>query len=135
MALANIVLENNCKTATVGGAPYLMPILEEELLKVGVMPVYAYSERQVESITLEGGTTKKIMYYLNTKVLLKPLAFSQVLMNEISLMGILNKKIAPIKNRDFYNVFKYYQIQILYVYLFFSFSIELFLFFKYSIIF
>lgn len=57
-ALADIALENNCKVAMIGGAPYLMAILEEELNKVGINPVYAYSERNVVSETLQDGSTK-----------------------------------------------------------------------------
>ena len=57
-ALADIALENNCKMAMIGGAPYLMAMLEEELNKVGINPVYAYSERNVVSVTLEDGSTK-----------------------------------------------------------------------------
>lgn len=58
MALADIALENNCRIAMIGGAPYLMAALEDELNKVGIKPVYAYSERNVVSETLEDGSTK-----------------------------------------------------------------------------
>lgn len=49
--------------AMIGGAPYLMAELEKELYKVGVTPIYSYSDRiSVETITDSGETIKTSVF-------------------------------------------------------------------------
>ena len=43
----------------IGGAPYLMGALEVALKKVGIQPVYSFSERVSKEVVLEDGTTQK----------------------------------------------------------------------------
>lgn len=44
-ALANIAKQHDVKFALIGGAPYLMSMLEQELVSVGITPLYAFSKR------------------------------------------------------------------------------------------
>jgi len=43
----------------IGGAPYLMAPLEEELKKAGLKPLYAFSKRTVEEVLRPDGTVEK----------------------------------------------------------------------------
>ncbi|MEM4976628.1 MAG: hypothetical protein QXT64_04815 [Desulfurococcaceae archaeon] len=43
----------------IGGAPYLMAPLEEELKKSGFKPLYAFSKRTVEEVLRPDGTVEK----------------------------------------------------------------------------
>jgi len=60
-ALANVVskFENHRGSVMIGGAPYLMPYLEDALSEVGCRAVYAFSLRESVEETLEDGTTIK----------------------------------------------------------------------------
>lgn len=49
-----------CKRAMIGGAPYLMPALEQELRRVGIQPVYAFSKRVSIDQPQPDGSVKKI---------------------------------------------------------------------------
>jgi hypothetical protein len=44
----------------IGGAPYLMPALEQELRRVGIQPVYAFSKRISIDQPQPDGRIKKI---------------------------------------------------------------------------
>ena len=57
--LAAIAANLGVKAAMIGGAPYLMGPLHNELEAVGIVPLYAYSERIVEEVVKEDGTTEK----------------------------------------------------------------------------
>ena len=46
--------------ALVGGAPYLMGPLEEQLRQVGIIPIYAFSERVSEEVISPDGEVTKI---------------------------------------------------------------------------
>lgn len=46
--------------AMIGGAPYLMSALENYLNEMGIVPVYAYSERISEERHLEDGSVQKV---------------------------------------------------------------------------
>lgn len=50
---------SGCKSAMIGGASYLMPILERELLSVGIRPLYSFTERRAIEKTLPDGTVEK----------------------------------------------------------------------------
>ncbi|MEM2498229.1 MAG: hypothetical protein QXR81_07640 [Candidatus Nezhaarchaeales archaeon] len=45
--------------AMIGGAPYLMRPLEEELIKAGVKPLYAFSKRITSELRKPDGTVEK----------------------------------------------------------------------------
>lgn len=49
----------SCKTAMIGGAPYLMGALEAALRKIGVKPVYAFSIRESVEKVMPDGTVQK----------------------------------------------------------------------------
>lgn len=49
--------------AMIGGAGYLMPALEDALLKVGVKPLHAFTQRVVEeSVGTDGAVTKTAVF-------------------------------------------------------------------------
>jgi len=49
--------------AMIGGAPYLMPRLESALLRVGIEPLYAFSERvSEEEVSLDGSVRKVTVF-------------------------------------------------------------------------
>ena len=60
-ALANVVaqFENYTGRVMIGGAPYLMPYLEDAIIDIGCTPVYAFTVRDSVEETLEDGTTIK----------------------------------------------------------------------------
>ena len=47
-----------CNRVMIGGAPFLMPSLTRELLKVGKIPVCAFSRRVVEEVHDKGDVIK-----------------------------------------------------------------------------
>jgi len=55
----------------IGGAPYLMAPLEQKLKRDGMIPVYAFSKREVEETKLPDGSVEK-------KIVFKHLGFIQV---------------------------------------------------------
>ena len=57
--IAEIATEYNVKSAMIGGAPYLMSALEQALMRKGIEPVYAFSERISMEQTLEDGSVVK----------------------------------------------------------------------------
>ncbi len=58
--LAYIAVKNGAYRTMIGGAPYLMGSLERELSKIGVVPVYAFSERRsVEEVDKKTGKVVK----------------------------------------------------------------------------
>lgn len=62
-ALAAVAVDAGAVGAMVGGAPYLMSALERALKKVGVRPLYAFSERvSLEETQLDGSTKKSTVF-------------------------------------------------------------------------
>jgi hypothetical protein len=62
-SLAASARQSGCKKAMIGGAPYLMSALEAALIKVGVTPVYAYSDRvSVETRNTDGTVSKSTVF-------------------------------------------------------------------------
>lgn len=57
--VAAIAKGSSCSKAMIGGAPFFMSALERQLLKVGVTPLYAFSERVSIEESLPDGTVKK----------------------------------------------------------------------------
>lgn len=57
--LTAIAVNLGAKAAMIGGAPYLMGPLHAALEAAGVVPLYAYSERVVDEVVKEDGTTEK----------------------------------------------------------------------------
>ena len=47
------------KFAMIGGAPYLMPELEKSLRRVGITPLYSFSERVSEEVHQADGSVTK----------------------------------------------------------------------------
>lgn len=44
--LARIAAQHSAEGAIIGGAPYFMPYLEKELLRLNIIPMYSFSIRQ-----------------------------------------------------------------------------------------
>lgn len=57
--IADIASKNGCKKAMIGGAPYLMPRLENALLSRGIDPLYAFSKRVVQEQKMPDGSVVK----------------------------------------------------------------------------
>lgn len=58
--LAYMAKEDGYKVAMIGGAPYFMSILEQELKKQGIKPVYAFQLRESEEVELPDGSVRKV---------------------------------------------------------------------------
>ena len=58
-ALALAAFAEGCEAAMIGGAPYLMPVLEAALLEAGVLPLYAFSRRESVDVPQEDGSVRK----------------------------------------------------------------------------
>lgn len=59
--------------AMIGGAPYLMAPLERELMRRGVAPVYALSDRVSEEQAQPDGTVRKVNVFKHVGFLAVPL--------------------------------------------------------------
>jgi hypothetical protein len=57
--IATIAAGMEYDAAMIGGAPWLMPALEEALRRYGVKPMYAFSRREVVEVAQEDGGVKK----------------------------------------------------------------------------
>lgn len=57
--LADMAAASGCHAAMIGGAPYLMPVLEKALRARGIEPLYAFSERRSVEKTMPDGTVQK----------------------------------------------------------------------------
>jgi len=53
----------NTKKVMIGGAPFFMPVLERALIRVGFLPLYAFSRRESTEITKEDGTVAKVSIF------------------------------------------------------------------------
>lgn len=62
-ALAEVARKEGNERAMIGGALYLMPHLEAELLASGIMPVYAFSKREAVEETQPDGSVRKTMVF------------------------------------------------------------------------
>lgn len=61
--IAEIAANNGCKRAMIGGAPYLMPRLENSLKKRNITPYYAFSKRvSKEEQTPDGKVIKRNVF-------------------------------------------------------------------------
>lgn len=56
-------INNDVALAMVGGAPWFMSVLESKLRDKHVMPIYAFSQRVSEEVTLPDGTVEKRNYF------------------------------------------------------------------------
>ena len=54
---------NGATGAMIGGAPYLMSALEQELKEKGITPLYAFSERVSEEAIQPDGSLKKVAVF------------------------------------------------------------------------
>jgi len=61
--LAIIASESGCKSAMIGGAPFLMGALQETLAGFGVNPVYAFSQRESVDQTQADGSVRKVAVF------------------------------------------------------------------------
>lgn len=61
--VAAFAKRQNVSHAMIGGAPFLMSVLEKELAKVGIQPLYAFSVREsIEETMPDGSVVKKAMF-------------------------------------------------------------------------
>lgn len=61
--LASLAAETGLSTAMIGGAPFLMEPLAQELRKLGIEPVFAFSKRvSVETLNSDGSTSKTSVF-------------------------------------------------------------------------
>ena len=64
--LGMIATASGYMEAMIGGAPYLMRPLEEELLRRDITPVYAFSVRESVEETLPDGSVRKTQVFKHT---------------------------------------------------------------------
>lgn len=57
------LIKNDVCLVMIGGAPWFMSVLENELRKVWCYPIYAFSQRVSEEVTLVDGTVEKRNYF------------------------------------------------------------------------
>ena len=57
--LALLAVREGATSALLGGAPYLMSVLERALKTAGVTPVYSFTERMSEETTAADGSVTK----------------------------------------------------------------------------
>jgi len=62
-ALALAAFAEGYEAAMIGGAPYLMPVLEAALLEAGVLPLYAFSRRESLDVAQEDGSIRKVAVF------------------------------------------------------------------------
>lgn len=61
--LAIVAVSEGAEYAMIGGAGYLMPMLEQSLKEVGIKPLHAFSERvSVEEVQPDGSVVKKNVF-------------------------------------------------------------------------
>lgn len=60
--LAHVVVKNNCNTAMIGGAPFLMAPLERALRDIGTSWLYAFSYRESVEEIIDGETIKRSVF-------------------------------------------------------------------------
>lgn len=65
LVLASGIKERGVDQAMIGGAPFFMSVLEFALLKIGVVPVYAFSKRESVDVTEEDGSITKRSVFLH----------------------------------------------------------------------
>lgn len=59
----DLCLENDAIAAMIGGAPFLMSPLVDELKRIGVQPVFAFSKRESKEVVKEDGTVEKVSVF------------------------------------------------------------------------
>lgn len=57
--ILDFALERGAKSVMIGGAPYLMPILEKALAKHGIQILYSFTKRETVEKTDENGNVVK----------------------------------------------------------------------------
>jgi hypothetical protein len=61
--IVGIALANGAEAAMIGGAPYLMPVLEQALYKYGITPLYSFTQREtVEKVGENGEVVKTAVF-------------------------------------------------------------------------
>ncbi|MDD9919839.1 MAG: hypothetical protein OXR68_04350 [Alphaproteobacteria bacterium] len=60
--LAEIVKESGCEFAMIGGAPYFMPILAQELKVKGIKSLYSFSQRRSIDKHVDGKVVKSQVF-------------------------------------------------------------------------
>lgn len=61
--LAHMCKEDGYTKAMIGGAPFFMSVLEQELKLKGIIPVYSFNVRNSKEVEQEDGTIKKVSIY------------------------------------------------------------------------
>lgn len=59
-AIADLAAEQGHGKAMLGGAPWLIAPLEAALISRGIVPLYSFSVRQSEEVTLPDGSVQKV---------------------------------------------------------------------------
>jgi hypothetical protein len=62
-ALAEYARDYGCGSAMIGGAPYLMHALNWALIKLGIVPLYAFSAREAVETVEANGAVRKVMVF------------------------------------------------------------------------
>nr|DAJ74275.1 MAG TPA: hypothetical protein [Caudoviricetes sp.] len=61
--IVGLARSTGIEAAMIGGAPYLMPVLEHALYKHGIMPLYSFTQREtVEKIGENGEVIKTAIF-------------------------------------------------------------------------
>jgi len=66
ISIINAVTGGKKTKVMIGGAPFLMPILQSELHMAGHTPMYAFSSREVKSETMQDGSVEKTTVFRHT---------------------------------------------------------------------
>lgn len=61
--LAKIAHEHQAHFAMVGGAAYFIPILENELVGIGIKPLHSFTERKSVDKINDDGTIQKVSVF------------------------------------------------------------------------
>lgn len=61
--LAQIALESKADHAMVGGAAYFIPVLESELVAVGIKPLHSFTERKSVDKIADDGSVQKVSVF------------------------------------------------------------------------
>ncbi len=61
--IAQIASETDCKKAMIGGAPFFMSALQNNLIAVGIKPVFAFSMRESVDVPQDDGSVRKMAVF------------------------------------------------------------------------
>lgn len=70
--LAQVAADHGVGHAMIGGAPYLMASLEEALRRRYIVPLYAFTRREVVEVTAPDGTAQKTSLFRHAGFVTSP---------------------------------------------------------------